>query len=52
MNILGGFNPNSSQRRLVLDKNDIAPTLQAAMGSGGNVPMMNYHHRLRVENGF
>lgn len=32
---IGTFNPNSSQRRIVYDKNYICPTLQAAMGSGG-----------------
>ena len=38
---IGTFNPNSSQRRIIYDKNYICPTLQAAMGSGGgNVPMV------------
>lgn len=39
--ILGTLNPNSSQRRIVYDKNDICPTLQAAAGEGGGqVPMI------------
>lgn len=39
--VLGTFNPNSSQRRIVYDKNYNCPTLQAAMGGGGGqVPMI------------
>lgn len=39
--IIGTFNPNSSQRRMIYDKNDTCPTLQAAMGAGGgNVPLI------------
>ena len=37
----GTFNENSSQRRIVFDKNGLCPTLQAAMGiGGGNTPMI------------
>jgi len=34
--MLGTMNPNSSQRRIVYDKNYISPCLQAAMGCGGS----------------
>ena len=33
---LGTMNPNSSQRRIVYDSDGICPTLQAAMGEGGD----------------
>ena len=39
--IIGTMNPNSSQRRIIYDKNFLSPTLQAAMGEGGGqVPMI------------
>lgn len=39
--MLGTMNPNSSQRRIVYDKEYLCPTLQAAMGEGGGqVPMI------------
>ena len=39
--MLGTMNPNSSQRRIVYDKNYISPCLQAAMGcGGGQIPMV------------
>lgn len=38
---LGTLNPNSSQRRIVYDKEYIAPCIQAAAGEGGGqVPMV------------
>ena len=41
MSILGRLNPNSNQRLIVYDSNDISPTLQAAMGEGGGqIPMI------------
>lgn len=39
--MLGTMNPNSSQRRIVYNKEYLCPTLQAAMGEGGGqVPMI------------
>lgn len=49
---IGTLNPNSSQRRIIYDKNYICPTLQAAMGNGGgNVPMVLDGNKNNISDG-